>query len=132
MNPVTTIENIHTVYVKVDNRPGSLERIAKALGEKRINIDAISVETVGSTGFARLVTNRPNEAVEALRHARLEAYDSPALLVALPNRPAELGRACAELSAAGINIEGVITTADGRLVVRTHDNERAAQILRKL
>jgi len=129
---MVTVENIHTVYVKADNKPGSLERIAKALGDKRINIDAISVETVGSTGFARLVTNRPSEALDALRQARLEAYDSPALIVALPNSPTELGRATAELAAAGLNIEGVITTTDGRLVVRTHDNERAAQILRKL
>lgn len=36
------------------------------------------------------------------------------------------------MAAAGINIEALTTTTDGRLVFRTSDNERAARILREL
>lgn len=129
---MVNVENVHAVYAKLENRPGTLERAARAISEKRLNIDAIGLETVGSTGFARFIVQRPKEAVEALKHAGIEAYESQLLVTHLANRPGELHRATAEIAAAGINLEGIVTTAEGRLAIRTSDNERAAQILRKL
>lgn len=129
---LVTVEPITAVYAKLENRPSSLARIARVLGDKRLNIDALSVETNGAYGFARIVTARPKEAVEAIRAAGAEAYESQLLVWSGQNRPGELARATAELGAAEINVEGIVTTADGRLAIRTSDNERAAQILRKL
>lgn len=126
------VEPLTAVYSKLENRPGSLERLSKVLAERRVNIDSIALETVGSTGFVRLLALRPKEAVEALRSAQLEAYESQFLLVGLHNRPGELARASAELAAAKINVESCITTHDGKVALRTSDNEHAAQILRKL
>lgn len=131
MHLVTT-ETIVQTYVKLENRPGTLEKVARALGERRINIDAITLETVGSTGFARLHTARPKDTIAALRAGGIESYESEAVVASLPDRPGELARATAELAAAGLNIEAVSTTPDRRLVIRTSDNERAEQILRKL
>lgn len=126
------VETVHAVYAKLDNRPGALEHVARALGSHKINVDALSLETVGSTGYARLVTHKAKEAVRALHAVGVEAYESDAVVVALPNRAGELARATAEVAAAGVNVEAVVTTADGRLAFRTSDNERAAQVLRKL
>lgn len=129
---MVAVENIHTLYVKLENRPGTLNRAAKALGDNRINIDALSLETVGNGGYVRIVTPRFREAIEALRSNGIEAYESPALIVSVPNRPSELAHATGDLASSGINVEGMITTTDGRVVIRTSDNDRAAQILRKL
>jgi hypothetical protein len=129
---MVSVENIQTVYAKLENRPGSLERCAKVIGERRINIDAISAETIGSTGIVRLVTQRPREVVDALKSAHIECYESQSLLVSPVNKPGELARVCSEIAAAGINLESVLTTPEGKLCVRTSDNERAGQILRKL
>lgn len=129
---MVAVENIHTLYVKLENRPGTLHRVTKALGDHRINIDAISLETVGNGGYVRIVTPKFREAVDALRATGIEAYESPALIVSLPNRPNELAHATGDIATSGINVEGLITTTDGRLVIRTSDNDRAAQILRKL
>ena len=126
------VETIPSVYAKLENHPGTLERAARLLGERRINIEAISLETSGGMGFVRIVTPKAKEAVEALRSQQVEAYESPLVVAPLQNRAGELGRAAAEMAAAGINVEGVVTTADGRLAFRTSDNERAATILRKL
>lgn len=126
------VETTHAVYVKLDNRPGTLEHMARALAEKRINVDGISLETVGSTGFARIVTHKSRETLRALHDAGVEAFESDTLVVALPNKAGQLARATAEVAAAGVNVEAVTTTADGRLAIRTSDNERAAAILRKL
>ncbi|SRR5581483_6279473 len=129
---MVAVENVSTIYVKLENRPGAIARAAKALADHRINVDAISLETVGSGGFARIVTPKAREGVEALRSLGIESYESPAILVSLPNRPGELSRAAHDIAAGGLNVEGMITTQDGRLVLRTSDNDRAAQILKKL
>lgn len=130
--PMVNVENVAAVYAKLENRPGTLERLTKVLGERRINIDSISLETVGSTGFVRLVVQRPREVVDACKQSGIDCYESQVILVHLPNKAGELHRASADLAASGINVESILTTAEGRLAIRTSDNERAAMILRKL
>jgi hypothetical protein len=120
------------VYAKIENKPGALARLTRAIGDRHLNIDAISLETVGETGFARIHAPRPREIVQALRMIGLECYESPTIVASIPDRPGELARAAAEIAAAGINIESVTVTTDGRLSFRTNDNDRAEQILRKL
>lgn len=129
---MTNVEVVHAVYARLENQPGTLERAAKALGAKQVNIDAIALETTGSVGIARILTHKAREAVETLRSAGFEAYDTQLVLATIPNRPNELARATAELAAAGLNIESVLTTPEGRVAFRTNDVERTAQILRKL
>lgn len=129
---MVNVENVSLVYAKIENRPGALHHAARALGEKRINVEALALETVGSSGFVRIQTHKPRETVEALRAAGVDAFESPSLMTSLHNKPGELGRAAAEIAAAGINIEAILTTPDHRLAIRTSDNERAAQILKKL
>jgi hypothetical protein len=125
-------ELISGIYLKLENRPGSLEKAAKTLGDRRINIDSIHLETNGNQGFARIYTARPRQAIEALRGNGIESYESQAILVGPVNRPGELARICGELAASKINVEGVTTTAEGKLVLRTSNNDLAQQILRKL
>lgn len=129
---MTNVEIIHAVYARLENRPGTLERAARILRENKVNVEAISLETHGSDGFVRFITPRAKETVEQLRKANIEAYESPLAVAALPNKTGELARATADLAAAGLNIEGIVTTPDGRLAFRTNDVERTAQILRKL
>lgn len=126
------VETVTGVYAKLENRPGTLERVGRALGDRRLQIDAISAETLGSTGVVRIITTDARRAVEALRGAGIEAYESQLVVANLANRPGELGRAARELAAAQINVEGVVTTADGRLAFRTSDLDRTEQILRKI
>lgn len=129
---MTHVDIVHAVYARLENRPGSLERAAKTLAQHKINVDGLSVETNGGIGFARLLTHKSKEAVEVLRKANVEAFESELAVVSLPNKQGELARACAELAAAGLNVEGVVTTPEGKLAFRTNDVERTAQILRKL
>lgn len=131
-DPLVSVEPIQTVYAKIENKPGTLERATRAIKEKKINIDALSVETSGPFGFLRILTPRARDTTDVLRAQGIEAYESQAILVNLPNKPGEINRATSELAAAGLNVEALFTTSDGRLALRTHDNERAAMILRKL
>lgn len=126
------VDTLPAVYARIENRPGELEHVARVLGEKRINIDAISTETVGSTGFVRVSTHKPQEAVDALRAARIDAHLSRFVYAKPPNHPGELAKLLAELAAAGVNVEAVLTTHDGRVAIHTHDDALAARVLGKL
>ena len=126
------IEPVTLVYAKLDNRPGTLEYAMQALGHKGINAEAVSLETVGSTGFLRVHAQKPQDALTVLRNAGVEAFPSEALIASVHNKPGELGRASAELAAAGINVEAIVTTPDHRILLRTNDNERAMSVLKKL
>lgn len=129
---MVAVETAPAVYVKIENRPGTLESVARIASERRLNIDSIALETVGGTGFARLAVRRAHELVQALRANGIEAHESELVIATIANRPGELARACGELSAARINIESVLSTPDGRLAFRTSDNGTAASILGKL
>lgn len=120
------------VYVKLENRPGTLDHATRVLRDRRLNIDAMSLETVGSTGFVRILTPRFREALEALRSERIEAHETQLVLARVENKPGEMHRLASELAAAGINVEWVLTTPDGRLAFRTSDNDMAGRILAKL
>lgn len=129
---MVSIDLVNGIYARVENKPGNLERVGRALAERNVKIDALGLETSGSSGFVRILTPKAREALDALKTAGIECYESQLVVAHMPTKPESLGQLAAELAAARINIEGVLTTGDGRLALRTSDNERAAPILRKL
>lgn len=126
------VQTTPALYVKLTNKPGALEQAARVLGERHINIDALSLETVGSTGYARILTPKFKEALAILQSANVEAYETELVRTTIPNKPGELARVCAELAAAGVNIEAVLASPTGEIDLRTDDNELAARIIGKL
>lgn len=129
---MVNVETIPAVYCKIENRPGTLEHATRILRDARVNIDSLGVETVGGTGFVRILTRNAREATEQLRRNGIEAYESSLVVAQIPNRVGELTRVTSELAAAHINIESLLTTADGRLGFRTSDNDTTARVLGKL
>lgn len=127
-----TIQKTSTVYARIENRPGALARATRTIADKQINIEGISADTAGGTGFVRFHTARPREVVSALRSQGFEAYESEAVIAGLQNRPGELSRVLSDLAAAGINVEAITPTADGKLAFRTSDVDRTQEILRKV
>lgn len=130
---MVSVQTQPAVYAKLENRSGTLEHATSVLAEKKIPVDAITLETVGFMGAIRILTEKSQEAAEALRASGIEAHPSELLMATIPSsRPVELARIWAELAAAGVNVESVMTVRDGRLGVRTDNNELAERILGKL
>jgi hypothetical protein len=129
---MTNVQTIPAIYVKLPNRPGALEHATRVLGEHKINIDNISVETIGSTGYARILTPKSHEALAILQAANIDAHETELVTAQIANKPGELSRVCAELAAAGVNIEAMLTSpSDGRVTFRTNDNALAARVISK-
>lgn len=119
--------------VPVENRPGTLARVARALGDAKVNILAFLTTTSEEKGAVHLVVDNVNKAKKALDGAGLSYSEADVLHVELRNVPGALGQFAEKLAASDINItSGYQTTVKdskkARLVLVVSDLEKAARI----
>jgi hypothetical protein len=94
--------------VRVQNMPGALGRLCQALADERVNILALSLEP---TGTLRVVVDNPVHAAGLLRDRHYHVSERDVLYTLAPNDPGTLARITALLSAEGVNLEYLYTTA---------------------
>ena len=119
--------------VPCQNRPGELARIAKVLGDAKVNILSCLTTTSGSEGATHLVVDNMNKAKTALEGAGLSYTEADMLQVELPNTPGALGKFAGKLAEKGINITlGYQTSVRGSrkasLVLAVSDLDTAARV----
>ncbi len=128
------MEKAIQLSVTMENQPGQLARVCRALAQAGVNIRAMSVSEASDMSTIRLVVSDPDAARGALQHAGLCHIAQGVLLVALPDEPGALERVAVRLGESGINIQYIYGSGDaGRgsalLVVRTDDPDAARQAL---
>lgn len=132
------IKHLMTLYtVPFRNEPGALAKAAHVLGKDRINITAVTAETVGEMVLFRFLADRENMTVRrSLQQAGYPSVESPVLVVELPNHPDELSRLAKVLSEEKIGILGLFGAPDGarsgRLILCLDQPEEAAAALDRL
>ena len=114
--------------LRLANSPGTLGRVAQVLGDARINILAMSLDT---TGALRLVVDNPLHAAGALREQHYQVEERDVLYTTLPNEPGALARAVRIAVDAGINLEYVYGSGIDRVpmvavVIGVPDAQRAS------
>jgi hypothetical protein len=116
-----------------ENRPGMLARIAKVLGDAKVNILAYLTTTSGGEGMTHLVVDNADEAKKAFTSAGLNYTEADVLYIELPNRPGALAKFAGKLADENINItSGYATGRTGSrktgMVLAVSDLEKAAGI----
>jgi hypothetical protein len=104
--------------------------ISTALGKAGVNIDSISSESFGEGAVTRIVTKDARSAKEALERAGLKVSEDNLLIVAMLDRPGELGKVATLLAQAKVNIESifVLSKKNNETVIAFHvDRENAAR-----
>lgn len=91
--------------LRVPDQPGMLGEIAGALGEKKVNIEAVAAATQGGGGMVMMVVDKPAAAKKVFAQHGWEATEDEVLEVTLPDSPGSLGRLASRLGKAGINIK---------------------------
>lgn len=99
--------------LRVPDRVGMLGEIAGALGEKKVNIEAVAAATQGGAGMLMMVVDKPAAAKKVFAQHGWDASEQEVLEVTLPDSPGSLGRMAARLGKAGINIEYVYAGSAG-------------------
>lgn len=90
--------------VSMDDRPGTLGKICRALADRNVNVLATQSFPTGGKSVARFVFDNPTTAKSVLDNERLTYTEAEVAQVKLAHRPGELARAAQRLGEAGINI----------------------------
>ena len=114
--------------VVVQDRPGTLARLGRVLGDARANIEAIQGASREGEGFIQFVANDSDKAARALDTAGISYTKREVLIVKVLDEPGMLGDLALVMSEAGINIDSVYVTTRGHVVFGVDDLAGATQV----
>jgi hypothetical protein len=105
------------------NRAGTLASACDALGRAGVNIEGISGVVIDDRPSLHVLVADAEHASRALIDAGFELLARRRVVVVpIENRPGEAARLLRRIADAGINVDLVYTTTDGRLVVGADDD----------
>jgi len=102
---------MNAFIVDLTNKPGELARVAEAIAQKGINIEAFAGATAGSSGAVVLVTNDEAGTRRAIADAGCSSREVELVMASLDHVPGSLAAATRKLADAGINIEAAMPTS---------------------
>ncbi len=118
----------------LDNRPGTLARLADALAEAKVNIYAITTSDTIDHTVIRLVVSDYRKALHIFEQHGTLVVEDDVLMIEGSNKPGELARIAHDLAKAKINIEYCYsaTPADvkkGLMIMRVSNPTKALKVL---
>ena len=118
----------------LDNRPGTLARVADALAEAKIDIYAVSTSDTVDHSVVRLVVSDYRKALHLFEAHGTLVVEDDVLVVEGDNRTGSLARIAHKLADAKVNIEYAYCATPpeakkGLLVLRVADARKALKVL---
>jgi hypothetical protein len=119
----------------LDNRPGTLARLADALAEAAINIYAITTSDTIDHTVIRMVVSDYRKALHLFEQHGTLVVEDDVLMIEGSNQPGELARIAHALAKAKINIEYCYSATPaevkkGLLVLRVSNPAKALKVLK--
>ena len=126
---------IRQISIFLENKPGQLSAICRALGDADINIATLSLADTADFGIARLIVDDHEKAKSVLAEKGHVVNVREVIAVCVPDRPGGMAGVMATLDQAGANIEYSYAFAFHRgekavLVFRFDDNDKAESALK--
>jgi len=120
--------------VFLDNRPGTLARVAEALAEAKVNIFAIATSDTVDHSVVRLVVDDYRKALNVVEERGTLVVEDDVLMVEGSNKPGELARLANEFAKAKVNIEYCYSATapsakKGLLILRVSDPKKALKVV---
>ena len=94
--------------VQLDNRPGELAHLARALGTRGINITHISCAGTGTIACAFMTTTEDEQTRDVLRGLGHDFVEGATVVVDVLDQPGGLAEVAERLATAGVNIHGTL------------------------
>lgn len=120
----------------IEDRPGLLGELARALGAQKVDIRAFMASVMDGKGFIRLVVDKPAAARKVFAAHGWKTTVDELVEVVIADRPGAMGRVADKLGAAGINIHYAYVGSSGKartvsLFLSVEKPARALQALRR-
>lgn len=125
---------IKQISIFVENKPGRMAGVAKALGDAGVNIRALTIAEAGDFGVVRMVVDDTERGYTALREKGFMVSETDVLAVEITDVPGGLYEIVNSLGMNNINVEyayAFVTAKAERamLILRVDDLKRAAEVL---
>ena len=127
--------SIKQISVFLENRPGALHDMTKALADANIDLRGLSLAETSDFGIVRLIVDDVLGTANTLKDAGFVASMTDVLAVEVPNVPGGLNRVLEILDGAGVNIEymyailGNKTSETAYMIFRVNDNDKSSSAL---
>ena len=120
---------VHQLSVFIENKSGRVSEVTDILGDNGVNIRGFSVSDTAEYGILRLVVDRPEEGMAALKTAGFTVKESDVICIKLEDTPGALAKVLKIVSGAGVNIEYVYSLVSTYIVINVTDVDRALRLL---
>lgn len=126
---------IKQLSVFVENEAGRLAEITAILEQHQIDIRAMSLADTTSFGVLRLIVDRPNDALKAIKNAGFNVSLTDVIAIGVADIPGGLSDSLTILSQNGVVVEymyAFISRQQGRayVIMRTDNNQRALDVIK--
>ncbi|MDO8987141.1 MAG: ACT domain-containing protein [Coriobacteriia bacterium] len=121
---------VQQLSVFIENKAGRVSEVTDILGEAAVNIRGFSVSDTAEFGILRLVVDKPEVGMTALRQAGFTVKENEVICIDLPDKPGGLASVLKVVSDAGVNIEYVYSLISTYVVINVGDADRALQLLK--
>lgn len=91
--------------VFLENSPGRLAGLTRALGNADVNMRALMVADTAEFGVVRIICDRPETARQALEEAGFSVSITDVIAVEIPDRPGGLADVLEIIGSVGANVE---------------------------
>ncbi len=119
--------------IQLENRPGELAHVTRALAMRGINIQTIAGSGAGNKMCAMLTTDDDTMTREVLHSMGIPFVEGDSLFVEVVDRPGGIAELTEKLSAAGVNITGILMVgrraASVQMALKVDDEARAREVL---
>lgn len=125
---------IRQISIYLENRPGQLSEICRALADADINIVTLSLADTSDFGIVRMIVDDHEKAKQVLTDSGHAVNVREVIAVCVPDRPGGMAEVMTALDKAGVNIEYSYAFSFHKaekavLVFRFSDNETALKAL---
>ena len=125
---------VQQISIFIENKSGRLAEVARVLGEKKVNIRALSLADTSDFGILRLLVDDTDVALETLKGGGFTVNKTEVVAVEVPDRPGGLCKILQVLDEAKINVEYMYafvekSSENAVLIFRFDDPDIAITIL---
>lgn len=126
---------VNQLSVFVENQPGRLAGVARALGDNDINIMAMTIAETKEFGVLRMIVADYEKGMKVLKDAGYTVVTTEILAIEVQDKPGALARVLEAFAKKNLNVEYMYAFVARRgdaaiLVFRFDDPDRAADALK--
>ena len=129
--------SVKQISVFLENRPGCLHEMTKALADNNIDMRGLSLAETSDFGIVRLIVDDVYGTANVLKTSGFIASITDVIAVEVPNVPGGLNKVLEILQGVNINVEymyailGNKSSETAYMIFRVNDNESASNALIK-